>query len=105
MSAIPNAVPKASGPPPIPRNMKGRNLEVRYSHIHHGGLIGMDTALLYGGGWSTAGMKWHHNWIHDGSEKCLRADDQSRNISAHHNGSFLSRSFFLETSLQCASCY
>merc|ERR1719174_1738331 len=45
----------------------------------------MDVANLYTGGWDSAGVRWHHNWVHDGSEKCLRGDDQSANMSVHHN--------------------
>ena len=60
-------------------------MEVAYNHIHHGGLIGKDSALLYTGGWSAAGLHWHHNWIHHATEKCARGDDQSRNMSVHHN--------------------
>jgi hypothetical protein len=48
-----------------------------------------DSAALYTGGWDTAGLEWHHNWIHDATEKCARADDQSRNMSVHHNVSTL----------------
>jgi hypothetical protein len=65
--------------------MAGRKTEVAYCHIHHGGLIGKDSAALYTGGWATAGLEWHHNWIHSATEKCARADDQSRNMSVHHN--------------------
>ena len=34
------------------------------------------------------GLHWHHNWVHDASEKCIRADDQSRNMTVHHNVAF-----------------
>jgi hypothetical protein len=68
-----------------PQPMAGRHSEVAYCHIHHSGLIGKDTAALYTGGWDTAGLEWHHNWIHTATEKCARADDQSRNMSVHHN--------------------
>ena len=84
VTGIPNTAP---GPPQLPpMAMRGRRLTVAYSHIHHGGLIGSDSALLYAGsGWGTAGLHWHHNWIHHATEKCLRGDDQSRNMSVHHN--------------------
>eukprot|EP01043_Picozoa_sp_COSAG02_P045522 COSAG02_NODE_4171_length_5675_cov_2.909254_1_plen_741_part_00 len=68
-----------------PQPMADRHTEVAYCHIHHSGLIGKDTAALYTGGWDTAGLEWHHNWIHTATEKCARADDQSRNMSVHHN--------------------
>lgn len=83
---IPNTPPAAPGKPdPVPQPMEGRHLEVSYCHIHHGGLVGMDTAALYTGGWNAAGLHWHHNWVHDASEKCIRGDDQSANMTLHHN--------------------
>ena len=47
-----------------PQPMAGRHTEISYNHIHHSGLIGKDTAALYTGGWDTAGLEWHHNWVH-----------------------------------------
>lgn len=89
VTSIPNTPPKplkpAGGTQHPPQPMKGRKTEVGYCHIHHGGLIGKDSAALYTGGWVTAGLEWHHNWIHSATEKCARADDQSRNMSVHHN--------------------
>ena len=86
VTGIPNTAPSSPGEPaPVPQPMSNRYLEVSYCHIHHGGLIGMDTAALYTGGWNSAGQHWHHNWIHDATEKCLRADDQSANMTVHHN--------------------
>lgn len=86
VTSIANTPPAAQNGtqnPPMP--MAGRNLEVAYCHIHHGGLIGKDSAALYTGGWSSAGLHWHHNWVHDATEKCIRGDDQSRNMTVHHN--------------------
>ena len=87
VTSIPNTAPHASpdAPQEPPQPMAERFLEVAYSHIAYGGRVGMDTAALYTGGWASAGLHWHHNWIHDASEKCLRADDQSRNMTVHHN--------------------
>ena len=83
---ITNTPPAAQGKPqPPPQPMAGRDLEVAFCHIHHGGLIGKDSAALYTGGWNAAGLHWHHNWVHDASEKCMRGDDQSRNMTVHHN--------------------
>jgi hypothetical protein len=59
--------------------------EVAYSHILQGGTIGKDTSALYTSYWSSAGTRWHHNWVHSHFEKCLRADDQSRNVSVFNN--------------------
>ena len=74
---IPNVPPSAH---PVPQPMAERRLEVSYTHIYRGGLVGKDSAALYTGGWSCAGVHWHHNWVHDATEKCVRADDQSRNM-------------------------
>ena len=35
--------------------------------------------------YSAAGIHYHHNWVHDTTEKCLRFDDQSENATIHHN--------------------
>lgn len=59
-----------------------------FNHIHHGGLIGLDHAALYSGGWNASGIVWHHNWVHDHLEKCVRGDDQSLNMTVHHNVMF-----------------
>jgi len=86
VTSIPNQLPHAAGEPQKPPySMVNRWLEVSHCHIHHAGLIGKDTAALYTGGWASAGLIWRHNWVHDASEKCVRADDQSRNMSVHHN--------------------
>ena len=87
VTKIPNTLPVnlTTDPPPHPQPMEGRFLEVAYSHIFAGGLVGMDTAALYTGGWTSAGLEWHHNWVHNASEKCVRADDQAANMSVHHN--------------------
>eukprot|EP01065_Artemidia_motanka_P043811 TRINITY_DN6134_c0_g1_i1.p1 TRINITY_DN6134_c0_g1~~TRINITY_DN6134_c0_g1_i1.p1 ORF type:complete len:682 (+),score=158.36 TRINITY_DN6134_c0_g1_i1:78-2123(+) len=88
---IPNTPAASTQPPPpgvpqpVPKPMAGRHLEVSYTHIHHGGLVGLDTALLYTGGWQSAGLHWHHNWVHDAVEKCLRCDDQGANMTVHNN--------------------
>jgi hypothetical protein len=89
VTSIPNTPPNDVQPsnktPPVPMPMSGRHLDVSYCNIHHGGMVGLDTAGLYSGGWSTAGLYWHHNWIHHHREKCIRCDDQSENATIHHN--------------------
>ena len=89
---IPNTPPAPqNGTQRPPKPMAGRFLEVSHCHIHDGALIGKDAALLYTGGWNAAGLVWHHNWVHGSTEKCIRCDDQGRNMSVHHNGSLPSR--------------
>ena len=85
-TAIPNVAPAAPGKPQQPPEpMAGRRLEVAYTHIYNGARVGEDTAALYSGGWAAAGTVWHHNWVHDTTEKCIRFDDQSENATIHHN--------------------
>ena len=85
-TAIPNVAPAAPGKPQQPPEpMAGRRLEVAYTHIYNGARVGEDTAALYSGGWAAAGTVWHHNWVHDKTEKCIRFDDQSENATIHHN--------------------
>ena len=69
--------------PPYPYDARHR-VRLSYSDIYRAGLIGKDTAALYTGEWTAAGNIWHHNWIHDTSEKCVRADDVSQNLTVHH---------------------
>ena len=86
VTSIPNTLPAAPGKPQMPAQPMGdRRLVVAHSHIFNGGRVGEDTAALYGGGWAAAGQVWHHNWVHDTTEKCLRFDDQSENATIHHN--------------------
>ncbi len=64
-------------------------MDVSYSHVHGGGRIGRDHSLLYTGGspqaQHAAGVRWHHNVIHNATEKCLRADDMSMHTVMDHN--------------------
>ena len=85
VTTIPNSPPNSSRHQLPPQPMADRTLRVAFTHIHHGGLIAKDSAALYTSGWEAAGVEWDHNWVHDVSEKCVRADDQSRNLSVHHN--------------------
>jgi hypothetical protein len=86
VTAIPNVPPHGTDQPQEPPDpMEGRMLEVAHCHIYNGARVGEDTAMLYGGGWRAAGVVWHHNWVHDTTEKCLRFDDQSENTTIHHN--------------------
>ena len=64
-------------------------LTVSHSHIHGGGRVGLDQALLYTGGEPNnnhaAGVRWHHNIVHNNTEKCMRADDLSYGTTMDHN--------------------
>ena len=70
----------------------------RYTHVHHVGLIGLDSAGLHADNTYVSCMNfsappsdrancskiWHHNWVHHASEKCVRNDDYGLNLSVHH---------------------
>jgi hypothetical protein len=85
-AALRNDTPAVPGRPQLaPDPMAGRRLEIAHTHIYNGARVGEDTAALYSGGWGAAGQIWHHNWVHDTTEKCLRFDDQSENATIHHN--------------------
>eukprot|EP01060_Flectonema_neradi_P022524 TRINITY_DN30774_c0_g1_i1.p1 TRINITY_DN30774_c0_g1~~TRINITY_DN30774_c0_g1_i1.p1 ORF type:complete len:673 (+),score=92.48 TRINITY_DN30774_c0_g1_i1:60-2078(+) len=69
--------------------------EVSYAHISMGGMIGCDHAgihadnlpapCMYQANSTNCTKAIHHNVVHDCREKCIRGDDASLNISAHHN--------------------
>lgn len=60
-------------------------VKVTLSNIHHGGQIGLDSANLYTGGVGDALTHWEQNWVWMAREKCLRGDDQSRNMTVVQN--------------------
>eukprot|EP00117_Sycon_ciliatum_P047874 scpid69469/ scgid5151/ len=63
----------------------GPNEIVAYCQVHNGGLIGLDTAGIYTGSPTDHGAQYHHNWVRDMREKCIRGDDLSANMTVHHN--------------------
>ena len=68
--------------------------EISYSHVYDGGLIGNDDACVHadnsmtscGAANSTVNCTktWHHNWVHDCREKCMRGDDFTWQLHGHH---------------------
>ena len=68
--------------------------EISYSHVYNGGLIGNDDACVHADNSLTScGEKnstddctktWHHNWVHDCREKCMRGDDYTWQLHGHH---------------------
>jgi hypothetical protein len=60
-------------------------LLVTLSNIHHGGQVGLDSANLYTGFVEDALTHWERNWVWMAREKCLRGDDQSRNMTVVQN--------------------
>eukprot|EP01064_Diplonema_japonicum_P016171 TRINITY_DN24178_c0_g1_i1.p1 TRINITY_DN24178_c0_g1~~TRINITY_DN24178_c0_g1_i1.p1 ORF type:complete len:647 (+),score=176.44 TRINITY_DN24178_c0_g1_i1:30-1943(+) len=71
------------------------SIEVSYNHVHSGGLIGCDhagihadnkpTPCMYNTSLSNCTKEFHHNWVHDCREKCIRGDDATVNMTMHHN--------------------
>eukprot|EP01065_Artemidia_motanka_P019575 TRINITY_DN232_c0_g4_i2.p1 TRINITY_DN232_c0_g4~~TRINITY_DN232_c0_g4_i2.p1 ORF type:complete len:737 (+),score=181.83 TRINITY_DN232_c0_g4_i2:78-2288(+) len=66
--------------------------EIRLTHVSEGGLLGGDDACIHAANpqtpcdsWANCSKHWHHNWVHNCREKCVRCDDRSRNCSIHHN--------------------
>ena len=65
--------------------------EVSFCRVSHGGLIGGDDACIHA---DNAPVKcdaganctktWHHNYVHDCREKCVRCDDNSRDCDINH---------------------
>lgn len=76
-----------------------RSNEISYSHVYHGGLTGLDSAGIHADNTYVSCMNWtlppdrranctkvwHHNWVHDCREKCMRGDDGNLNLTTHHN--------------------
>lgn len=76
-----------------------RSNEVAHSHIRHGGLTGLDSACLHADNTYVSCMnysipaaeranctkRWHHNWVHDCREKCVRGDDRNLNLTVDHS--------------------
>jgi len=67
---------------------------VEYNYVHHAGLMSHDVAAIYTGGSEIAGSIVRYNWVHDCHPEIenkknnglgIRSDDQSRDISIHHN--------------------
>lgn len=68
--------------------------QIEYNYVHHVGLMSHDVAAIYTGGDGIAGSVVSYNWVHNCHPEIengkniglgIRADDQSRNISVHHN--------------------
>eukprot|EP01062_Namystynia_karyoxenos_P061677 TRINITY_DN5409_c0_g1_i1.p1 TRINITY_DN5409_c0_g1~~TRINITY_DN5409_c0_g1_i1.p1 ORF type:complete len:755 (+),score=184.43 TRINITY_DN5409_c0_g1_i1:108-2372(+) len=66
--------------------------EIRLTHVYNGGLIGGDDAAIHADNaktscdWQTGDCvkHWHHLWVHNAREKCMRCDDGSRYCDVDH---------------------
>ena len=70
--------------------------DVSYAHVFDGGLVGGDDACIHAdnspvpcslapGSGANCSKNWHHNWVHNCREKCVRCDDGSMGCNVHHN--------------------
>ena len=66
---------------------------VEYNHIYNGGMACRDVSLVYTGSPVIAGSVIRYNWVHGihterwdgGGGLGIRGDDQTRDLSVHHN--------------------
>jgi hypothetical protein len=59
--------------------------DIGHNHVHHVGLACHDLAAVHVGGQSARGSVAHHNWIHHSTGLGMRGDDQTRELTLHHN--------------------
>eukprot|EP00040_Diaphanoeca_grandis_P043503 m.268260 g.268260 ORF g.268260 m.268260 type:complete len:753 (-) comp77793_c0_seq1:190-2448(-) len=63
---------------------------IRYTHVVNGGLIGGDNAGIHADNapvnctLRNCSKTWHHLWVHNCREKCVRCDDGSESCEVHH---------------------
>ncbi len=71
-------------------NFRGYQNIIEYNHVYNGGIACEDVALVYTGQPTTAGSIVRYNWVHgcrteSGKGLGIRGDDQTRNLTVHHN--------------------
>lgn len=64
---------------------RNRKNIIEYNHVYNTGLACKDIAAIHTGSPEAAGSVTHHNWVHDSMGKGIRGDDQTRNLTFHHN--------------------
>jgi hypothetical protein len=73
---------------------RGQTYMIEYNYVHHAGLMSHDVSAIYTSGPSSAGSTVCYNWVHNCHPEMekgrniglgIRADDQCRNMSVHHN--------------------
>lgn len=63
---------------------------IQYTHVEDGGLIGGDDACIHADNTPTdcnsnnCTKQWHHNWVNNCREKCVRCDDGSEACLIDH---------------------
>jgi hypothetical protein len=58
---------------------------VEYNHVHHTGLACHDIAAIHTGSPAAAGSIARYNWVHHSMGLAMRGDDQTRELTVHHN--------------------
>lgn len=73
---------------------RGQAYTIEYNYVRHCGMMSHDVAAIYTSGSSIAGSIVCYNWVHNCHPEIengkniglgIRADDQCRNMSVHHN--------------------
>jgi hypothetical protein len=59
--------------------------DISYNHVYDGGHFCHDVSSIYTTLPQVRGSVVHHNWVHTIHKLCIRADDQSRDVTIHHN--------------------
>ena len=59
--------------------------DIGYNHIYGGGHFCHDVSSIYTTLPQVRGSVIHHNWVETKHKLCVRADDQSRGVTVHHN--------------------
>ena len=61
------------------------NYDISYNHVYDGGFFVGDVSMIYTTLPQIRGSAIHHNWVGTKYKLCIRADDQSRGVTVHHN--------------------
>ncbi len=64
---------------------RNRNNVIEYNHVYNTGLACKDIAAIHTGSPEAAGSVVCYNWVHDSMGKGIRGDDQTRELTFHHN--------------------
>lgn len=59
--------------------------DIGYNYVYDGGNFCHDVSSIYTTLPQILGSIVHHNWVHTVHKLCVRADDQSRGVTVHHN--------------------
>jgi hypothetical protein len=59
--------------------------DISYNHVYDGGYFCRDVSSIYTTLPQIRGSVVHHNWVKTAHKLCIRADDQSRSVTLHHN--------------------